>query len=332
MFVGLALYIVASLVSLFANSVELLVASRVVQGFGAGAGPAIGRAVVIDVYPKERAARIMAVITVSTALAPMLSPMAGGILQDLWGWRAVFVTQTIWGVALAAGYFAIFPETVPARDPTATRLTRMARNYRTLYSTRVFVTSSLLMGFLFSGHLVFISSSSFVLVDQMGLSPSVYGFAFGSIAVGIMAGATLSGRLIGSWEVRRIIVTGAIVGAASSAVMAALAQTGHSQPLLIVLPMCLTAACQGFVRPPAMSSALVPFPMMAGLASAVMGFSQIALASTYASIFTALVEPGSETMTAAIAVAGCLGLALVLLSRAGAATEPNPAAIPIPGR
>ena len=293
----------------------VLLASRVVQGFGAGAGPAIGRAIVIDVYPRERAARIMAVITVSTALAPMLSPMAGGVLQDLWGWRSVFVVQTLWGAILAAGYFTIFPETVPAKDASATRPRRMIGNYRTLYGSRVFVTSSLLMGLLFSGHLVFISTSSFVLVDQMGLSASVFGFAFGSVAVGIMAGATLSGRLVGTWDMRRIIVTGTAVGAASSVAMALAAQTGHSQPLLVVLPMCLTAACQGFVRPPAMSSALVPFPMMAGLASAVMGFSQIALASTFSIVFTSLFEPGSGTMTAAIAVASLSGLGLVLATR-----------------
>jgi DHA1 family bicyclomycin/chloramphenicol resistance-like MFS transporter len=114
---------------------------------------------------------------------------------------------------------------------------------------------------------------------------------------------------------RRIIVTGTAVGAASSVAMALAAQTGHSQPLLVVLPMCLTAACQGFVRPPAMSSALVPFPMMAGLASAVMGFSQIALASTFSIVFTSLFEPGSGTMTAAIAVASLSGLGLVLATR-----------------
>ncbi|MEZ4492283.1 MAG: hypothetical protein R3C29_03085 [Dehalococcoidia bacterium] len=45
--------------------------------------------------------------------------------------------------------------------------------------------SLLLMGLLFSGHLIFISTSSFVLVDEMGLSPSVFGLAFGSVAVGI---------------------------------------------------------------------------------------------------------------------------------------------------
>jgi hypothetical protein len=64
-----------------------------------------------------------------------------------------------------------------------------------------------------------------------------------------------------------------------------------------------------------MSSALVPFPMMAGLASAVMGFSQIALASTFSIAFTTFFDPGSATMTAAIAVASVAGLGLVLAIR-----------------
>jgi DHA1 family bicyclomycin/chloramphenicol resistance-like MFS transporter len=327
MFVGLALFVVGSLVSLSAGSVPILVASRVVQGFGGGVGPAIGRAMVIDIYPRERATRILAVITVSTALAPMLSPIVGGVLDEIWDWHAVFVVQTFWGLMLATGYWLVFGETVPARDPGALRLRRMFRNYRTLFSASPFTVSSFLMAFLFSGHLVFISTSSFVLVDQMGLSPGVFGLAFGSVAVGIMIGATLSGRLAGRWEPERVMITGAAVGATAAVSMALIAQTGHHQPLLIVIPMMITASCQGFVRPPAMSRALVPFPLMAGLASAVMGFTQISVATLYSIVFNAAVDPGPKTMTAAIAFASLMGLTLVLFSRVSGAGAVDVAAV-----
>ena len=66
----------------------------------------------------------------------------------------------------------------------------------------------------------------------------------------------------------------------------------------------------GLARPAATASALVPFPMMAGLASAVLGFTQIAVASVYSIGFNGLLAPGSETMTAAIALASVSALAL----------------------
>ncbi|MCA9822866.1 MAG: multidrug effflux MFS transporter [Dehalococcoidia bacterium] len=332
MFIGLSLFIAGSIVSLFAGSVAVLVASRIAQGFGGGAGPAIGRAMVIDIYPRERATRILAVITVSTALAPMLSPIAGGLLQEVWGWRSVFVVQTLWGIALLTGYGVVFGETVPGRDTAALRLSRMAQNYRTLFRAAPFTVSSLLMGLLFSGHLIFISTSSFVLVDEMGLSPSVFGLAFGSVAVGIMIGATISGRIAGRWEPGRVIAAGALIGSLSAVAMALVAQTGHSQPLLIVIPMMVTASCQGLIRPPAMSRALVPFPMMAGLASAVMGFTQMIIATAYGIGFNALVEPGPKTMTAAIAVASLMGLFLVVFSRVSGVDEaevPRPQPEPV---
>jgi DHA1 family bicyclomycin/chloramphenicol resistance-like MFS transporter len=180
------------------------------------------------------------------------------------------------------------------------------------------------MAFLFSGHLIFISTSSFVLVDEMGLSPAVFGIAFGSVAVGIMIGAFISGRVVGRWESERVILTGALVGSTAAVSMALIAQAGHNQPLLIILPMMVSASCQGLIRPPAMARALVPFPMMAGLASAVMGFTQMIVATAYSIGFNLSVDPGPKTMTAAIAAASLMGLSLVVFSRVSGAGRVEP--------
>ena len=102
----------------------------------------------------------------------------------------------------------------------------MLGNYKILWTTPVFAAHALLMALLFSGQLVFISSSSFVLVDDLGLSERLYGFSFGLVAFGIMVGATLSRRLAGNWTPRRIVLTAATFGGASSATMAAMALSG----------------------------------------------------------------------------------------------------------
>ncbi|MGE0599940.1 MAG: multidrug effflux MFS transporter [Dehalococcoidia bacterium] len=315
MFTGLALYVAGGLVALFAQSVGMLVVGRVIQGLGGGAGPAIASAIIIDVYKKDRALKALAAMTVVTALAPMLAPIVGGFLHDAFGWRSVFVTLVGVGGILALGYFALLPETNELRDPNALRVGRMLGNYKILWTTPVFAGHALLMALLFSGQLVFISTSSFVLVDDLGLSERLYGFSFGLVAFGIMVGATLSRRLAGNWTPRRIVLTAATFGGASSATMAAMALAGLEGVAFILIPMMVVAGATGMSGPAARSSALTPFPQMAGLASALMGFSQIGIASVYSIGFNGLLEPGPRTMTTAIAAASVS--ALVLAAFAG---------------
>ena len=310
LFAGLGLYIAGGLIALFSVSVETLVAGRIVQGLGGGAGPAISSAIVIDVYKKDRALRALAAMTVVTALAPMLAPIVGGFLHDLAGWRSVFVTLVAIGGLLAFGYAVLLPETNALRDPAALNLRRMARNYVTLWTTPIFAAHALLMALLFSGQLVFISTSSFVLVDDLGLSEQAFGFSFGLVAFGIMVGATLSRRLAGKWSPRRIVLTAACFGGAASTAMAGMALGGFEGVPQILLPMMVVAGATGMSGPAARATALTPFPEMAGLASALMGFSQIGIASIYSIAFNGLLEPGPVTMTCAIAAASLSALAV----------------------
>ncbi len=278
LFAGLSLYIVGGLIALFSVSVETLVAGRIVQGLGGGVGPSIASAIIIDVYKRDRALKAMAAMTSVTALAPMLAPILGGFLHDIAGWRSVFVTLVSLGGVLAIGYALILPETNAFRDPNALRAKRMLGNYKVLWTTPIFAAHALLMGLLFSGQLVFISSSSFVFVDDLGVSERLFGFSFGAMAVGIMIGANSSRRLVGKWSPRRIVLTAAAFGGCASATMASLALFGFEGVLFILIPMIVVAGAMGMSGPAARATALTPFPQMAGLASAVMGFSQIGMA------------------------------------------------------
>jgi DHA1 family bicyclomycin/chloramphenicol resistance-like MFS transporter len=188
----------------------------------------------------------------------------------------------------------------------------MFSNYRVLWTTPIFAAHALLMALLFSGQLVFISSSSFVFVDDLGLSEQLYGFSFGLMALGIMIGANTSRRLVGRWTPRRIVLTAATFGGAASATMAAMALAGLEGVPYILFPMIVVAGAMGMSGPAARATALTPFPQMAGLASALMGFSQIGVASIYSVLYNGLLEPGPVTMTCAIAAASLSALVVAM--------------------
>ena len=311
--VGLAMFIAGGVVALFATSAEMLIAGRVVQGVGGGAGPAIGRAVVLDVFGRARAARVLAYMTIATPLAPAIAPIIGGVLHEAFGWRSVFVALIGIGVFLLVTYRLLLPETNLRRDPAALSGIQMARNYGELLRSRSFVAYSLAIGLMFSGQLVFISGSSFVLIDELGLSAAMFGLAFGFVAVGIMGGAWLSSRLVDRWQARRVVLLGAIVATGASGFMAALAWAGAANAWAVLLPMFVTAGGFGIARPPAMAGALIPFQHMAGLASAVLGFAQMIFATLYNIGFSTLVAVDQVALTSGIAAAALASLVLLLL-------------------
>ena len=318
---GLGLFVAGGVIALLAPSAEVLIAGRIVQGLGGGAGPAIGRAMVLDVFGRARAARVMAYMTIATPLAPAIAPIIGGVLHDVFDWRSVFVTLIAIGVLLLVGYRTLLPESNRRPDAGALDARRMTSNYGTLFRSRPFVAYSLLMGLMFSAQLVFISGSSFVLIDELGLSARLFGLSFGFVAIGIMSGAWVSSRLVTRWIETRVVLLGAVTASAASLVMAALAWSGVDSPWAVLLPMFATAGGLGISRPPAMAGALIPFPQMAGLASAVMGFTQMIFATIYNITYSSLVEVDQVALSSGVAFAATAALVAFLLIRPPAASE-----------
>ncbi len=312
---GLLMFIAGGALALFAASAEMLIAGRIIQGLGGGAGPALGRAMVLDIFGPSRATRIISYMTIVTPLAPAIAPIIGGLLQDFFDWRSVFVTLIAIGVVLLVGYRALLPETNRSRDRSALGALQMGRNYRALLSSRIFFAYALMGGLMFSGQLVFISGSSFVLIDELGLSAGMFGVSFGFVAVGIMCGAWLASRLVGRWLNARIVLLGSALAATAGTAMVLLAWADIANAWAVIGPMFLVAGGFGIARPPAMAGALIPFPQMAGLASAVLGFSQMAVATLYNITFSTLVPVNQAALATGVAAAATTSLVALLLLR-----------------
>ncbi|MFC9975928.1 multidrug effflux MFS transporter [Spirillospora sp. NPDC127200] len=320
--VGLALYVLASLLCVFAPTIETFVALRLVQGAAGAAGIVIARAIVRDLYDGTAAAKFFSLLMLVNGLAPILAPVLGAQLLRLTPWPGVFAVLAGIGVALLLASLAWLGETLPPDRRETGGVRSTLATFGTLVRDRVFVGYALALGLAFAAMFSYISASPFVLQDLYHLSPQTFGVVFGVNALGIVAVGQLSGWLTGRVELRRLLAAGLAVVTLGGVGLLAAVLAGAGLPG--VLPaLFLVVAGQGLVLPNATALALSGRPpRVAGSASALMGVTQFALGGAVGPL-TGLGGRGTALpMAVAIAASAvAAALAVAVTSRARVASE-----------
>lgn len=325
---GLMVYLLASLLCMLAPSIEWLIAGRFLQALGACVGPVVGRAVVRDVYGRERAAKVLAYMGAAMALAPAIGPVLGGLLQQAFGWQANFALMSLFGAAAVAGTAVLLGETNTQLNPAALQPRRLLGNYRTLMRDRLYVGYVAMMTASYAGLFAFISGSSFVFIEHFELSETAFGFCFAAVVLGYMAGTLASGRLSGRITLERSATVGAVMTAVFGAAEAILAIAGVDSVAAVLVPMALYMVGLGFVLPNATAGAIGPFPAMAGAAAALAGFFSFGFAAVWGSIAAHLHTGTPLVMACATGLAGVATLAAerLIVRRSAPPAGPAPGA------
>ena len=313
---GIAIYLAGSAVCALASSIDTLIVGRALQGVGACAGTAIYRAVVRDLFDLAEGARVLAALGIAFAAAPALGPIIGGELQVRYGWQAGFVFLIGLGVVVAVAVALRLPESNRRLDPTATRPLQIFRNYRTLLSSRLFWGYCLIVGWQFGGVMAYTTGLPFVMIDLHGMEADQFGYLFLFSVFGFFIGALLANFLLSRHVAPdRLMVAGSLFQIVASGAMFALAQTMPT-PAMIIGPQILFMVGFGLIMPIALASALEPFPAIAGTASALLGFFQMAFAGLAIVLLAALYDETARPMAALILVSAVVSaVALFTLVR-----------------
>ncbi|MCB2099886.1 MAG: multidrug effflux MFS transporter [Rhodobacterales bacterium] len=317
---GLTVYLLASAACATAGSIDSLIAWRFLQATGACSGQVVARAVVRDVYGRERAAKVLAYIGAALAISPAVMPALGGVLQGAFGWRAAFVALAV--IAGLVLFFAwrLLGETRPA-DAPAEPPSGLVRGYGRLLVAPVYLGYVGVVACVFAGLMAYVTASPFLFIDGLGLSPEAFGLLSMFNVVGFLAGTLAAGRWSLHFGVRRMTAAGLSLSLAGSGLMVGLALAAPPAVPFVVGPMAVFLSGLGIVMANGMAGALANFPRLAGTASALLGCLQM-LTAAAASLLaghldhvTALSMAG-EMLTLALMGAGCFGLVLVFERKA----------------
>jgi len=274
---GTLLFVCACLGCALSSSIEALLVCRFAQGVGACVGPTLARAVARDIFGPWRAARALSLIAMLMALGPAVAPTIGSVMMLWLPWPSIFLLLGGYGIAMSILIHYYLAESLPARQslhPLA-----IAGNFRLLFQSPMFLCAVFASGFVYAGLLAYLSSSSFVYIDMLGVPMQYFGFIFLTSVVGYMAGSGLSARLSRSFDSELTVLIGAGLAAVSTGTMWTGARLLPDSIWVLVLPMAAYSTAMGLVLPNAMAAALRPFPQIAGTASALLGFIQMSLSA-----------------------------------------------------
>jgi DHA1 family bicyclomycin/chloramphenicol resistance-like MFS transporter len=270
---GFAVFCAGSIWCGLATDLPGLLAGRVIQAAGACATSVLSRAIARDLFSGAALGRAMALIMIAMAAAPGFSPLLGGALDHIFGWRSEFAFVGVFAAIGALAYAAVLGEThrstrIPL-NPAA-----IAKTYFGLVTDRRFLipaaTVSLIMGGLFA----MFAATPRVLIEALHFTPIQLGLFFAGTVMIVFAAGMLATKLTPRFGLDRSVRAGLAAAAAGS--VALLAVSIFNPTFLPFLgAMCVFLLGMGIVNPLGTAQALSPFGEKAGAASALLGFWQM---------------------------------------------------------
>lgn len=265
----------------------------------------VPRAVIRDLYDGDRAASMLGYVTMGMAIVPMMAPVFGGVLDELFGWQANFAVMGLLGIAVLALAYRDMGETVRGGGMS---LRAQMVNYPILARSHRFWGYCLAATLSSGAFFAYLGGAPFVGEQVFGLTPAQVGYWFAAPSIGYLLGNFLSARFSPVMGLNRMILIGAVIClvALSAALLVDLSGVVH--PLVFFGAIALMGLGNGMVLPNANAGMMSVRPELAGTASGLGGALAVAGGAILSALAGALLQPGSgATPLLAIMCASALG-------------------------
>ncbi len=303
LYLGLALFILASVGCALATSVHALIVFRFLQALGGCAPLVVPRAIVRDHFDQRGSVRMLSILMLVMGLAPILSPLVGGQLLGFFGWRSIFWVHaaygSVWLLAVAIG----LRESLDIARRQRQRFGAVLAVYGRLLGDRAFMAHVLVGALIFAGLLAYISGSPFVFIELFHVSPSHFGLYFGVNAIGIMTASQINRWLAQRVDASQILRRVLPVSLVASVALVVNAVSGFGGFAGILVPLFVYIAMHGFVMPNTTALAMAPHGAVAGSASALLGSIQFILGALSGTLVGVL--SNGTPVPLAVVIAGC---------------------------
>ena len=316
LFFGLVIFVISGIVTSIANSIELILFARFIQGLGASAGLSVSRAMVRDISSGKQSADILSAMMMIFTFIPMLAPIIGGFLVHQIHWRMPFIAITVFGAIILFGVKKELKETGVVNKNIQIK-EQFRKGIQEFIAYRISIFGMLLIVLSTIGYMSVITSSSLLIIEIYQIPVEWFGILFALTGLSVFVGSLINRRLLKRYKIIKIIGLGVILIGISSLSLLFIAKANQANFILLWGSVCLYMLGTGFLISNAMALALDPLPKIAGLAASIIGSLQN-FGSSIGSIATGFIYNGS--IRNVILLMGLCGLLTALIFIFGAKT------------
>jgi DHA1 family bicyclomycin/chloramphenicol resistance-like MFS transporter len=251
----------------FTESINVIYAMRIVQGFTVAVIVVGKRSFFVDVYAGEQLKKYTSLFSVIWAIGPIVAPFLGGFFQTTWGWSSNFIFLGFFSLAFFVIEVLIGGESQKTTQPFSIRT--VLTSYRNMLKTTDFTIGMIILGLAYAMVLLYGMSSPFLIEKRLHLSPHVTGYCALFSGVSVMIGGSLSRMLISKPFVKKLVYASALQ-LITVGLLITLTFFYQQLPSLLLYVFLLHSTA-GFIFNNLMSYCLVRFPEYAGKAAGLVG-------------------------------------------------------------
>jgi DHA1 family bicyclomycin/chloramphenicol resistance-like MFS transporter len=309
---GLTLFVIGSVICTVAPTITLLIFGRFVQAAGAACGTVIARAMLSDVYSRERLAAMIGYVTAAYVVAPAVAAPMGGMLVHVFDWRAVFTFATIVGAIILAGAVFLLEET--NRHPVPGRgLTQLVRGNLQVLRLPGFYVYALFLGLGSGGFFAFLGAAPYLVIELQGRSTAEYGVYFLFIPFGYFLGSLTCGRLGGRFRAHQMVLAGSVFAAFWVVTMVIWVSLDPDSTVALFLCTGMMTMGGGISTPHAQAAAISRAGNLAGTASGMLVFMQWACGALFAQLVGMIADGTPYPALAVIAICALSSTAVAVI-------------------
>lgn len=323
-YIGLAIFTVASIVCVYAWTMEVLLLGRLLQGIGLSAPRTISSSMIRDCYDGNHMARIMSFITVVFIMVPTLAPLAGKLLLDVYGWKSIFIFQLAFCILVVVWFYFRQQETLNQQYRIGFSKLIFINGFKEIVRYKSVIVYTLISGFVLGSFMLYLSASEEIFVAQYGLKDS-FPYLFAGLALAFGVATFINGSLVVKYGMERIIST-TLKTFSITAIMFLLFNSSTQNPSIyhFLIFLLLQFISLGFLFGNLNAARLEPIGHIAGIGAAITGFTSTLIAVGVAVLLGSFINDTVYPLFFGFAVCGSFSMFLLFLLKYSVKQKTHP--------
>ena len=315
LFIGLLVYILASLGCVFVTDIDTFIGLRFIQAIGSCAATVASVSMVRDLFPVKDIPKVFSLLMLVVGLSPMLAPTVGGYVTEYYGWHVVFFILMCMGILILLAAEIGLPTTFKPDTSISLKPKPIITNFLTILKEPQFYTYAFAGSIAFSGLFTYVAASPILFMDIFKVDAKTYGWIFAFMSLSFISASQLNSFLLKKYSSEQMIFGSLIVQTCVSILFLALAMNSLLGLYETITLLFLFLACLGISNPNTAGLTLAPFSKNAGSASALMGAIQLGLGALASFAVGVFVKNSMLPMVLIMTVSTVLALIILILGK-----------------